>query len=446
VQRYADVARQEYLAAGIRVALHPQIDLATEPRWARIGMTFGEDADLTSRLVTAYIRGFQGTQLGPASVATMTKHFPGGGPQQDGEDPHFAYGREQVYPGAQSDYHLKPFRAAIAAGTSQMMPYYGMPIGTDWEEVGFAFSHGVITELLRNELGFDGIVCTDWGLISDSVIMGRPMPARAWGVEHLSELDRVVKIIDAGCDQFGGESRPELVIAAVRSGRVSEERIDQSIRRLLREKFVLGLFDQPFLEVDRAVATIGRADFVAEGEAAQRAAIVRLSAADSGPAALPLARDHAVYVENIAPAVAARLGQVVDDPADADLAVLRINAPYEPRPGGFESFFHAGSLEFAPQECERIVAICRQVPTIVVLFLDRPAVVPEIADAAAALLVEFGARDDAVADVLLGAAHTRGRLPFDLPSSMRAVAESRSDVPFDTADPLFRFGDGIVSS
>ena len=258
VQRYADIARQEYLAAGIRVALHPQIDLATEPRWARIGMTFGEDADLTSRLVTAYIRGFQGAELGPTSVATLTKHFPGGGPQKDGEDPHFAYGREQVYPGGQIEYHLKPFRAAIAAGTSQIMPYYGMPVGTDWEEVGFAFSKGVITELLRNELGFDGIVCTDWGLIGDSFIMGQPMPARAWGVERLSELDRVVKIIDAGCDQFGGESRPGLVIEAVLSGRVSEERIDQSVRRLLREKFVLGLFDQPFIDVDHAVATIGR--------------------------------------------------------------------------------------------------------------------------------------------------------------------------------------------
>ena len=243
MERYADIARQEYLAAGIRVALHPQIDLATEPRWARIGMTFGEDADLTSRLVTAYIRGFQGAELGSASVATMTKHFPGGGPQQDGEDPHFAYGREQVYPGGQIEYHLKPFRAAIAAGTSQIMPYYGMPVGTDWEEVGFAFSHGVITDLLRNELGYDGIVCTDWGLISDSVIMDQPMPARAWGVEHLSELDRAQKIIDAGCDQFGGESRPELVVELVRSGRVTEERIDQSVRRLLREKFVLGLFD-----------------------------------------------------------------------------------------------------------------------------------------------------------------------------------------------------------
>jgi beta-glucosidase len=446
VQRYADIARQEYLAAGIRVALHPQIDLATEPRWARIGMTFGEDADLTSRLVTAYIRGFQGTELGPASVATMTKHFPGGGPQADGEDPHFAYGREQIYPGGQMKYHLQPFRAAIAAGTSQIMPYYGMPVGTDWEEVGFAFSKEVITDLLRNELGFDGIVCTDWGLISDSAIMGQPMPARAWGVEHLSELERAQKVIDAGCDQFGGESRPELVIELVRSGRVSEARIDQSVRRLLREKFVLGLFDQPFLDVERAVATIGRTDFMAEGEAAQRAAIVRLTAADSAPAALPLNSDQAVYTENIGSGAAARLGRVVDDPADADLAVLRLNAPYEPRPGGFESFFHAGSLEFPAVDRDRIVTVCEQVPTIIVLFLDRPAIVPEIADAAAALLVEFGARDDAVVDVLLGEAQARGRLPFDLPSSMKAVINSRSDVPYDTAEPRFRFGDGIVGS
>jgi beta-glucosidase len=444
VHRYADIARQEYLAAGIRVALHPQVDLATEPRWARIGMTFGEDADLTSRLVAAYVRGFQGSELGPASVATMTKHFPGGGPQKDGEDPHFAYGREQVYPGGQMEYHLKPFRAAIAAGTSQIMPYYGMPVGTDWEEVGFAFNEQVITGLLRNELGFEGIVCTDWGLISDSVILGQPMPARAWGLEHLSELDRTQKIIDAGCDQFGGESRPELVVELIRSGRIRETRIDASVRRLLREKFVLGLFDQPFLDVDRAVATIGRQDFVAEGEAAQRAAMVRLTDAGSGPAALPLRTGQAVYIENIGSAAAARLGRVVGDPADAEFAVLRLNAPYEPRPGGFESFFHAGSLEFPAAERERIIAICEQVPTIIVLFLDRPAIVPEIAGAAASLLIEFGARDDAVVDVLLGEAQTRGRLPFDLPSSTRAVTESRSDVPYDTAKPIFRFGDGIV--
>jgi beta-glucosidase len=98
VQRFADIARQEYLASGFRLALHPQVDLATEPRWSRIGATFGEDAELTSELAVAYVRGFQGDEVGPTSVSTMTKHFPGGGPQLDGEDPHFAYGREQVYP------------------------------------------------------------------------------------------------------------------------------------------------------------------------------------------------------------------------------------------------------------------------------------------------------------------------------------------------------------
>ena len=149
VQRFADIARKEYLAAGIRLALHPQIDLATEPRWSRIVGTFGEDADLTSRLGAAYIRGFQGDGLGPESVSTMTKHFPGGGPQKDGEDAHFPYGREQVYPGGGFSHHLQPFLAAIEAGTTQMMPYYGMPIGTEYEEVGFGFNTSIITGLLR---------------------------------------------------------------------------------------------------------------------------------------------------------------------------------------------------------------------------------------------------------------------------------------------------------
>ena len=143
VARFADIARQEYTAVGIRVALHPQIDLATESRWARQLQTFGEDAELTAELGAAYIRGFQGEHLGSSSVATMTKHFPGGGPQQDGEDPHFEYGREQVYPGGQFDLHLIPFEAAFAAGTSQIMPYYGMPVGTEHDEVGFAFNKTV---------------------------------------------------------------------------------------------------------------------------------------------------------------------------------------------------------------------------------------------------------------------------------------------------------------
>jgi beta-glucosidase len=83
------------------------------------------------------------------------------------------------------------------------------------------------------------------------------MPARAWGVEHLDELSRVEMILNAGCDQFGGEARPELVVQLVEQGRIAEERIDVSVRRLLREKFILGLFDEPYLDLDHA-ATLAR--------------------------------------------------------------------------------------------------------------------------------------------------------------------------------------------
>ncbi|MFF1625207.1 glycoside hydrolase family 3 protein, partial [Streptomyces sp. NPDC058272] len=166
VERFGDTVRREYLAVGFRVALHPQIDLATEPRWSRQSGTFGSSANVTSELVRAYVRGLQGAKLGPDSVAAMVKHFPGGGPQKDGEDPHFAHGKEQVYPGGMRDYHLAPFKAAIEAGCSQMMPYYGQPVGTDWEEVGFGFNRDVLTGLLRGRLGFDGINCTDWGLLN----------------------------------------------------------------------------------------------------------------------------------------------------------------------------------------------------------------------------------------------------------------------------------------
>jgi beta-glucosidase len=362
VREFADIARQEYLALGLRVALHPQIDLATEPRWSRISATFGEDADLTSELAVAYVQGFQGSQIGPDSVSTMTKHFPGGGPQLDGEDPHFDYGREQVYPGDNLEYHLKPFEAVITAGGSQMMPYYGMPVGTDLEPVGFGFNQDVITGLLRGRYGFDGIVCTDWGLITDAEILGQPMPARAWGVEHLSRLERVAKVLDAGCDQFGGEACPELVVELVRSGRVSEERIDTSVRRLLREKFRLGLFDSPYVDVAAAVATVGRPDFVDRGKDAQRRSYTLLTNRDG---VFPLARGAAVYVEGLRPAAVEPYGRVVSDPGEADVAVLRLKAPYEPRPGGFEARFHAGSLEFPVAEVQRLQAIFDAVPTIV---------------------------------------------------------------------------------
>jgi len=434
VERFADIARQEYLAVGLRAALHPQIDLATEYRWSRISGTFGEDAVLTGDLVAAYIRGFQGSEIGPGSVSTMTKHFPGGGPQKDGEDPHFPYGREQVYPAGRFEYHLEPFRKALAAGASQIMPYYGMPVDTELEEVAFAFNRQVITGILREELGFDGIVCTDWGLISDAMLFGEPAVARAWGAEHLDELSRVQKIIEAGCDQFGGEARPELVVQLVRSGRVDEDRIDVSVRRLLREKFRLGLFEEPYVDIETASSIVGRADFVAEGRAAQRAALTLLTNENG---VLP-SRERRLWVDGLVTSrsTAATL-------AEADLAVVRLRAPYDARPGKFESMFHAGSLEFAEDTIAHVRALAQQLPTVVVLYLDRPAIVTSLIEVAHAVVVDFGADDEAILDVITGAAEPHGALPFDLPRSMAAVVESPSDSPFSTRDPIFRFGHGL---
>jgi len=444
IYRYADTIRQEYAAVGLRVALHPQVDLATEPRWARVIGTFGADPELTSTLAREYIQGLQGPTLGPDSVAAMTKHFPGGGPQRDGEDPHFAGGREQIYPGGRFADHLRPFRAAIRAGTSQIMPYYGMPVGTPYQEVGFAFNADVISGLLRGELGFDGIICTDWGVLTDTTFLGEPRPARAWGMEHASPIQRARRVLNAGCDQFGGEACPDLVVDLVQTGAISQPRLNASVRRLLREKFTLGLFDHRHVDPQDAERTVGRPDFRAAGLAAQRASVTLLrNAAPGSPARLPLQSGLRVFCAGVARRLVARDAVVVDRPGDADVALLRLQAPYEPRPGAVEAYFHAGSLAYPTEELARILAVLDTVPSIVDVYLDRPAILTEIAAHAATLLVTFGVDDEPLLDVLTGRHAPHGRLPFDLPRSTTAVETGRPDVPFDDPHPLFRYGHGL---
>lgn len=443
VRQFADIVRQEYLAVGIRVALHPQIDLATEPRWARISGTFGEDAELTAALGAAYIRGLQGEQLGPHSVACMTKHFPGGGPQNEGLDPHFEFQKGQVYPGNNFDYHLIPFEAALEAGTASIMPYYGVPVGQTDENVAMAYNKAIITGLLREKYGYDGLVCTDWGLITDRITEEFVWPARAWGVEHLSAAERVKKAIDAGVDQFGGESRPELVVQLVEDGQLAEARLDQSVRRLLRQKFQLGLFDNPFIDIDHVAQVLGRADFQAAADGSQSRAMTLLKNKDN---LLPLSGQPKLFVQNMDPAVAAQYGPVVATPEEADLAILRLETPWYPinTPNTFAQGFHHGDLDFKGEAKAEILALLRTVPTIVVINLDRPAVIPDISREAQALLAEFGASDTVVLDVIFGRAKPEGKLPFELPSSMAAVRNQKEDVPYDSQDPLYPFGFGLT--
>ena len=462
VRGFADIARQEYAAVGIRAALHPTLDLATEPRWARQAGTFGQDPDLVTELGVAYLLGFQGDSLGPGSVACTSKHFPGGGPQKDGEDAHFPYGREQVYPGDRFADHLKPFPPVIAAGTAAIMPYYGMPVGLEIdgekiEEVGFGYNRQIVTGLLREQLGYDGVVVTDWELVNDNHVGDQVLPARAWGVEHLDPHGRMELILEAGADQFGGEECVDVLLDLLAQGRVTEARIDESARRLLAVKFRLGLFDDPYVDEDAAAETVGRQDFRNAGFAAQARSVTVLqtgapagvraggSSAACADATLPLREGLSVYVENVSAEAAARLGTVVDRPGDADVAVVRLLAPFEPRSDLFlEAWFHQGSLDFPPGLVSRLARIAAQCPLVVDVVLDRPAVLTPLLPIATTVVGSYGTSDDALVAALTGAIAPEGRLPFDLPRSMEQVRQHAEDVPgYD--DPLFRFGHGLAA-
>lgn len=444
VRRFADTVRREYTAIGIRAALHPTADLATEHRWARQRECLGQDPELVGELTAAYLEGLAGVE-GERSVSATTKHFPGAGPQADGEDAHFPYGRNQVYPGGRFEDHLAPFRRAIAAGTPAIMPYYGRPVGlvvdgVEIEAVGFGYNKQVLTGLLRGELGFDGVIVTDWELVNDNHVGDQVLPARAWGVEELDPAERMVKILDAGADQFGGEECTELLLDLVRSGRVSERRIDESAHRLLREKFRLGLFDDPFVDESGAAAAVGRADDVAEGRRTQARSVVLLQDTDG---LLPLRpeAERRVYTEGIPEAEASRLGTIVSSPEEADLALVRIGAPFQPRDDLFlEAWFHQGTLEYPPGLPMRLARIQEHCPLVVDVDLDRAAVLTPLVPVCDVLTGTFGVGPAAWVDAVTGRTPPEGRLPIELPRSMDAVRAAREDVPGDSPDPLFPAG------
>ncbi|KQZ85808.1 beta-glucosidase [Microbacterium sp. Root166] len=444
-ERFADVARREYRALGITSAIHPQIDLATDPRWARQLQTFGQDPAQVSAFVAAYLRGFQGQDLS-TGVACIAKHFPGGGAQKDGEDPHFPYGREQVYPGGRFDEHLAPFRAAIFAGVAAVMPYYGMPVGltVDGElidEVGFAFNRAIITDLLRSRLHFDGVVVSDWAIISDIEVAGKPWPAKAWGVEHLSIPERVTLALQSGVDQIGGETLTEVVVDLVQNGTIEEEHLNQSVRRILLVKFRLGLFDNPYVEPDTADAAVGTVEYRQEGHNAQARSITILK----NEGILPLPEGTRLYCEGMNVDDVRQYGvEVVDKPEDADVAVVRLAAPYEPRDMYFlEAATHQGSLDFDPEVIAHLADLASRTAVIADIHLERAAILTPIAPSTSALVGNYGASDRALLDALFGRIQAQGTLPMELPSSMTEVLASYPDVPSDTGNPLFPVGHSV---
>ena len=439
LEAFGKIAAAEYRAMGFTTALHPMSDMATEPRWARNFGTFGSNAELSAEMTVAYMKGFQGEGLSDQSVMTMVKHFPGGGPQLDGLDPHLKSGESQVYPGDYFDYHLAPFIAAIENDMRVVMPYYGIPTGQTDEDVAMAYNRYILTDLLRDQLGFEGVICTDWGVVT----------GRIWGVEPLTVEERYLKSVEAGVDQYGGESDPEYIIDLVNQGAISEARIDESVRRILRNKFDLGLFETPFADEATVNALVNLPEYVSLGMTAQRNAVVLL---DNGSGALPLSAETRIFVDGLDPSVAAKYGTVVETADEADVVLLFLNTVFNGnQPAGTDrtfdqmmaSRFPDTNLAFSEEILAKATAYSDVSQLVTLVDLNRPAVLTELKGMSGALVGTFGVSDEAMLDVVFGRHNPVGKLPFELPSSMAEVEAQLEDVPDDTANPLFPFGWGL---
>ena len=168
------------------------------------------------------------------------------------------------------------------------------------------------------------------------------------------------------------------LLSLVAAGQISEKRLDQSVRRLLKAKFEMGLFDDPYVDQKEAQNIVGNEQYMKLGAEAQRKSVVLLKNGKD-QALLPLGSGLKIYVENIDPQIANQYGLVVDKPKAADVAILRVQAPYEERTDDFiEQFFHQGPLDFDMEEKERWMEIMDQVPTVFCVYMDRPAVMPEL--------------------------------------------------------------------
>ena len=370
VRRFAEVAREEYLAVGIRTALHPMSDLATDPRWARNFGTFGSSAYLSSDMTLAYMDGFQGKDINNDSVLTMVKHFPGGGPQEDGLDAHLFSGRNQIYPGNNFNYHLIPFKEAIKNNLKVIMPYYGIPVGQTNEEVAMAFNKYVLTDLLRNELGYDGVICSDWGVIT----------GRHWGVDSLSIKERYKKSLEAGLE-------------------------------------------------------------------AQRRSIVLLE--NNG--VLPLKQDTKIFVDGLDKNIAAQFGTLVEKTKDADIVIMYIHTVFNGNQESglnraFDNFlstlFPNGDLNFNEEILDKVKKYSKDKDLIVVVDLNRPAILASIKESVSGLIGTFGVEDSVIFEGLYGQFNPSGRLPFEIPSSMKSVLNQKEDMPDDTSNPTYKYGYG----
>ena len=451
MRRFGEIMADEYRAVGLHMFLGPQVDVITEPRWSRNMGCFSESAELTAEMTAALVEGAQGPNVGPGKILVHLKHWPGSGPHKGGS------GRWLVYPGNNQEYHYLPWKAGIEKGALAAMGYYS---GTYYDSLNVNYSYHMSTEVLYGELGFKGAICTDWGVVGNG-----PLKPSLQG--KTTKKDNMEMIINAGVDQMGSETEPELVVELVKEGRVSEERINQAASRILQWHFILGLFENPYVDPEKALQTLQKPEYEAFGLECQRVSNVLLT--NNG--ILPAKEGIKIFAEGIDPAVAATYGTVVESPSDADLIVYRTTsspdrggffgppptpqpqpgrrnarpAPPAPRmdpfaPTEVDIDFPAAKME----RLQELVATGKPVVADINPTGSSLVITPELKALPQAILLSFDPTDVAVMDVIFGRHNPKSTLPFEIPSSMDAVRAQLEDVPFDSPEPSFPFGFGLT--
>jgi len=369
VKEFGKTVGTEYRALGIGTALSPQIDLSSEPRWSRVSGTFGENTELTVDLSRAIVDGYQSTYdedgndlgWGEESIVAMIKHWPSGGPEEGGRDGHYGFGKYAVYPGEEFGEQIRNFTEGAlkldgATGmASAVMPYYTISFNQDpsGENLGNGFSNYMINELLRGEYGFDGVACTDWMITADADNDG-VFQGKCWGVEDKTVAERHYMCLMAGMDQFGGNNVIGPVMEAYdmmveeQGQEFADNRFAQSATRILLNMFNLGLFEDPYLDIDETVATVGSPELMELGYNAQVKSVVMLknennviSAYDANaekktvyvPSYTTVKKDEttkvvtSVSTPSVSVPVLSQYFNVTENPEEADFAIVGMDSP-----------------------------------------------------------------------------------------------------------------------
>lgn len=444
VRELAGIQREEMKALGIRMSLSPVADIATDPRWGRAQECFGEDAQVATQMVVAAIEGLQaGNSLTSESVMACVKHFPGSGAQTAGVD-----GTPLVFDDESFKMHLGVFEAAIEAGAAAIMPYgYSQVpyLGGDAVDNYAHESSTVMTELLRQKLGYTGIIQTDWGL------------------NHLAAAQ-------AGADVLGGAGQREIAKLAEN---LSEDVLNDRVRRILTAKFELGIFENPYVDEEAVVNTVGSQEHYDSVLNAASKAMTMVKYENAAPlqgrkliVAGSLAQDAAALSSgwkipeytgtSILAALTEKAGQenvtyIGDDASkvassypEGTTAVVVVGE----QSGTHEPSWGTATLIFPDEQLDMVKALkASGVPVVTVVIMNRAYVMSEIAQNSDCVMLAYRpgamAGAQAVTNALFGEAPITGKTPFQVPADMNQVLLQKEDYAKDITDPLYDFGYGI---